>query len=123
MKKLVFLSLLLAGSLVSAQSATQGQFTWTVAGFAPIKESSTTSCQPGPGTSFPACALPAPSLGQTYTQILQTVGMAAPLICTVSSGSLPTGWTLTANGTTCVISGTVQTTGTQAAFTVSVTGG
>lgn len=119
MKKLFLLALLLAASSAFAQTSTQGQFTFTVAGFVPLGTGSS-ACQPGP--TFPACALPAPSLGSAYTATLATIGLKAPLTVTVSSGSLPSGWTVTTSGTNVVISGTASTAGVQAAFTLAVSG-
>lgn len=122
MKKIVFLLfVLLAASSAFAQTSTQGQFTFTVAGFVPLGTGSS-ACQPGPGPTFPACALPAPSLGSAYTATLATIGLKAPLTVTVSSGSLPSGWTVTTSGTNVVISGTPSTAGVQAAFTLAVSG-
>ncbi|MCU1305160.1 MAG: hypothetical protein JWQ87_5444 [Candidatus Sulfotelmatobacter sp.] len=121
MKKLCLLAALsvwLALPAVAQSSTTQGQFNWSVLGFAPV---GTPACQPGPAPTFPACALPAPSLGSPYNVVLGTVGLIAPITCKVASGSLPAWATLTSQGTTCTIAGTP--TGTAVSnFTLSATG-
>lgn len=122
--KLALLSLVLGLTLSAhAQSATaQGQFNWSVLGFAPITLPA--NCQPLPPT-FPSCALPNPVLGVSYTVVLPTVVFKGPVTCTVSSGALPTGATLKTNATTntsCEINWPSPTVTGTAAFTISVSG-
>lgn len=93
-----------------------GSFTAPVAAFSPVG-----TCQPGPSPTFPACGLPTASLGVPYSASLPTSGLNAPIICAVSSGSLPSWATLSVSGTSCVISGTPNTP-TPLAFSLTATG-
>ena len=124
MKKLAFLALLSTFLALPAfgQSSTQGQVTISVAGFSQIPEG-TSQCQPGPSSLFQPCALPTPSLGVPYSFTLTTVGIKAPVTCSVASGgSMPAWMTLTASGTSCVLSGTPMTTTALTGFTVDASG-
>ena len=58
------------------------------------------------------------SIGASYTQALTATGGSAPLVWTVSSGSLPTGLTLNPSGS---ISGTVDAAASSTSFTLAVT--
>jgi hypothetical protein len=112
---LALLSVFLAlPAFAAAQNSTSGsgtgQYALTVWGFAPVAEGSTT-CQPGGGTTFPACALPPLSLGTAYSATLKTIGPVTSVTCTVATGTLPAGLTLTSSGTSCVLAGTPTSTG------------
>jgi hypothetical protein len=120
MKKLIFLALLSTWLALPAvaQSAPQGQFTWTVAGFSPVG-----TCQPLP--SGPPCALAPAVLGIPYTAILPTIGLKGPVACAVTAGSLPVGATLKTNATTntsCEIDWPSPATTGTSNFTLSATG-
>lgn len=127
MKKLIsFIFFALALSIpMHAQSqgtvTLSGQFTAAVWGFAPVIVG-TVSCQPGPSPAFQPCTLPTISLGTPYSVILTTVGPKTSVTCSVSNGTLPSWLTLTASGTSCVLSGTPTATGALTAFTISFTG-
>ncbi len=69
-----------------------------------------------PTITLTPTALPAPQLGSAYNQVLTASGGTAPYTCTVSSGALPVGLTLSSD---CHISGVPGTNGS-AAFTITV---
>jgi hypothetical protein len=120
MKKFGFLALLSIFLALPAMGQTSGQFTITVAGFAPVG-----TCQPGPSPAFTACPLPTPSLGVSYTAILPTVGLTGPVTCSVTSGSLPTGMTLKTNAatnTSCELDWPSPSATGASSFTIGVTG-
>lgn len=122
MKKLCLLAALSVWLALPAvaQSSTQGQFQWVVAGFAPVGSGSLV-CQPGPGSAFPPCTLPQPSLGVPYDVVLATIGMKAPLTCAVATGTLPIWAVLSSTGTSCEIKGTPTSTALTS-FTLSASG-
>ena len=121
---LILCALCLCCGMAHAQTTItiSGSFTGSVFGFAPIPETGSTTCQPGPAPLFTPCALPTPSLGVPYSVILSTVGPQTSVTCTVTSGTLASWMTLTAKGTTCVLAGTPLTAGVIPPFTISFSG-
>jgi hypothetical protein len=69
-----------------------------------------------PALSISTSALPSASVGSTYDQILQAVGGTAPYVWSITSGQLPAGLVLSANG---AISGLPNSAGSFT-FTTSV---
>ena len=68
---------------------------------------------------FTTTTLPNATIGTPYTGTVSFTGGAGPFTCSVSSGSLPAGLTISQTGSACVISGTPSSTGTFA-FTLQV---
>ena len=68
--------------------------------------------------SITTTSLPSGSIGQAYSQQLQTIGAIAPLTWSISAGTLPPGLNL--NQTTGVISGTPSAPAGTSSFTVRV---
>lgn len=67
--------------------------------------------------TFTTTALPTATVGVAYTGNVAFTGGTAPYICSLQTGVLPTGLTLTQSGLACVISGTPSQTGS---FSITV---
>jgi len=65
-----------------------------------------------------SASLPNGVVGVAYSEVIGVAGGTGPYLCSITSGTLPAGLTLT--GSTCTVSGTPAAAGT-AALTVSVT--
>lgn len=130
LKRTAFLALLsmwLALPVFAAAQSTvagTGSFNYTVTGFAETGVAPAL-CQPGPGPVFSPCPIiddtthQPPQLGVPFTMTVGTVGPKTSVTCT---GAVPTGITMKASGTNCVLTGTLMTTGTGTTFTLTFQG-
>lgn len=63
---------------------------------------------------FTTSTIPTPILNEAYTGVVNFTGGIGPYVCSISSGALPPGLSISTVGTSCVISGTPTAVGSVA---------
>jgi len=114
------LSLNTSTGVISGTPTTPGaySFTLTATDSNGISDAQAYSGTVGARLAITTVTLPTPVIGMTYSQAIATAGGTAPVIFSVSAGSLPAGLSL--NPSTGAISGTATTSGPYS-FTITAT--